>query len=200
MTRSAGPVLKKLYREFGGDIEFITLYVREAHPGDRYPQPGNFREKLINARVYKERDRIPWQIAVDSVDGMFHRSLDDKANAAYLIDIDGNVAFRSLWSNDYETLQNALSKVLQKKRGSIGQSEKEVIPMMRGVGELYDTLNFAGGYAKRDMLYQIPPMYGMARLAALFRPLPPLARTFFAMAGIAAMVGIGAVLIIRRRR
>ncbi len=198
MTKSAGPVLKKLYDQFGNEIEFITLYVREAHPGERYPQPRTFREKLVNARVYRERDRIPWPVAVDDLDGILHRVLDDKANAVYIVDVDGNVAFRALWSNDYRTLYDALLNVLDTRRGVVGQSERDVIPMMRGVGELYETLTFAGESAKRDVLREMPPMYGMGRVAALFRPLPPLARTFFAMATIGAMVGM-AVRLLRRR-
>jgi len=36
MTKSAGPALNDLYAEFGDRVEFLALYVREAHPGDRY--------------------------------------------------------------------------------------------------------------------------------------------------------------------
>lgn len=200
MTKSAGPVLKRLYDEFGEAIEFVTLYIREAHPGDRYPQPKNYREKLVNARVYKERDKIPWTVAVDDIDGTLHRSLDDKANAAYLIDLDGTVAFRALWSNDYATLHDAFLKSVKMKRGRVGQSKREVVPLMRGMGEMYDTLNFAGGYAKKDLLREIPPMYGMGRIAAFFRPLPPLARVVLAMATIGTAFGIAVNLLIRGSR
>ncbi|OPY67195.1 MAG: Iodothyronine deiodinase [Syntrophorhabdaceae bacterium PtaU1.Bin034] len=198
MTASAGPVLKRLYKEFGEDVEFITLYIREAHPGERYPQPKNFREKLVNGRIYKERDRIPWQVAVDDIEGTLHRSLDSKTNAAYIIDLDGNVAFRSLLSNDYDTLYRALAEVLTMKRGSVGQSEKEIIPIMRGLGELYDTLDFAGNGAKKDFFHEMPAMYGLARAASFFRPLPPLARVLFTMAGIGAVAGIAAGVLRRR--
>lgn len=200
MTKSAGPVLKRLYDEFGEEIEFATLYVREAHPGSRYPQPRNYREKLVNARVYKERDNIPWTVAVDDIDGTLHHSLEDKANAAYVIDLDGNVAFRALWSNDYATLHDALFESVKMKRGWVGQSEKDVLPLMRGMGEMYDTLNFAGGYAKKDLLREIPPMYGMGRIAAFFRPLPPLARVVLAIAATGAVLGAAANLLIRGSR
>jgi hypothetical protein len=45
-----------------------------------------------------------------------------------------------------------------------------------------ETLSEAGGYARTDFRREVPPMYAMARLAALFRPLPPLGR------GVAAVV------------
>lgn len=65
MTASAGPALLRLHREFADRIGFVTLYVREAHPGDRYPQPTTFEQKLPYARDYQARDAIPWPVAVD---------------------------------------------------------------------------------------------------------------------------------------
>jgi hypothetical protein len=67
MTASAGPVLTKLHDEFGDKISFVTLYVQEAHPGDRFPQPETFEQKRAQARAYKERDAIPWPVAVDDL-------------------------------------------------------------------------------------------------------------------------------------
>lgn len=52
MTASAGPALKRMHEEFGDRVGFVTLYVREAHPGERYPQPETFEQKLEHARAY----------------------------------------------------------------------------------------------------------------------------------------------------
>ncbi|MDP8974054.1 MAG: redoxin domain-containing protein, partial [Actinomycetota bacterium] len=46
MVASNGQALKRLHEEFGDQVSFVTLYVREAHPGERYPQPGAFKQKL----------------------------------------------------------------------------------------------------------------------------------------------------------
>lgn len=56
MTADSGDILKRLYREFGDKVTFLTLYVREAHPGERYPQPSTFEQKREHARAYKTRD------------------------------------------------------------------------------------------------------------------------------------------------
>lgn len=96
MTASAGPALKKLYSEFGDRIDFLTVYVREAHPGDRYPQPHNLERKLQHAREYRDRDGIPWPVAVDDVEGTLHRALDAKPTAAYVMTADGRIAQRVL--------------------------------------------------------------------------------------------------------
>jgi hypothetical protein len=176
MTASAGPALKRLHEEFGDRVAFVTLYVREAHPGERYPQPETFEQKLEHARTYKERDGIPWPVAVDDVEGDLHRALDPKPNAAYLMDTEGNVAFRSLWANDERVLRHGLEAIVSRQESPIGESQPRVAPMLKGLGKQYDLLSFAGEQAKRDFLREVPPMYVMARLAALFRPLPPLGR------------------------
>ncbi len=42
MAIEAGPALRRLHAAFGERVAFVTLYVREAHPGEHYPQPGAF--------------------------------------------------------------------------------------------------------------------------------------------------------------
>lgn len=191
MTASAGPALKRLHREFGDRVAFVTLYVREAHPGEHYPQAKTDQEKLAHARVYKERDGIPWPVAVDHVDGELHRMLDSKPNAAYLMDVHGNVAFRALWSNDEQVLRDGLSALASGQPVPLGEREPLVVPMLKGMGMMYEMLNMAGPQAKRDVLTEVPPMYAMARLAALFRPLPPLARGIAAI--MTSTIAIGAI-------
>jgi hypothetical protein len=126
--------------------------------------------------VYEERDGIPWPVAVDDVQGDLHRALDPKPNAAYLMDTEGNVAFRALWANDERVLRQGLEAIISHQELPIGEREPRVVPMLKGLGKQYDLLSFAGEQAKRDFLREVPPMYAMARLAALFRPLPPLGR------------------------
>ncbi len=186
MTESAGPVLERLYKEFRDRVNFVTVYVREAHPGDRFPQPDTAERKMAHARAYQERDRIPWPIAVDDIDGTLHRALDPKPHAAYLVDGNGIVVGRLLWANDYAALRRALEALAGGRRP--GDIENKVVPMVRGLGMIHGTLSHAGGYARTDFRREVPPIYAMAWLAALFRPLPPLGRGVAAVAtGVAAV-------------
>jgi hypothetical protein len=195
MTASAGPALKRLYADFRDRVAFVTLYVREAHPGERYPQPETFESKLAHARAYQVRDAIPWPVAVDDVEGSLHRALDAKPNAAYIMNVDGNAAFRTLWSNDEQVLREALEATAARPHGTVGQSEAKLVPMLKGMGEMYEVLGSAGQEARRDVGRQVPPLYAMARLAALFRPLPPLGRGIAAVAAtlLALAAGIGGI-------
>jgi FPC/CPF motif-containing protein YcgG len=65
MTADANPILQRLHDEFGEHIAFVTLYVREAHPEDRYPQPDSFEQKKSFARELQQRDALRWPVAVD---------------------------------------------------------------------------------------------------------------------------------------
>ena len=193
MTASAGPALKRLDADFGDRVAFATLYVREAHPGEHYPQPDSFEQKLAHARVYQARDQIPWPVAVDNVEGDLHRALTPKPNAAYLMDTGGNVAFRALWSNDERVLRQGLEAFLAEPLPPVGERTPRLIPLMKGMGMMYELLSFSGPQAKQDVRRELLPMYAMARLAAFFRPLPPLGRglaaTGISLGGLMALAG-----------
>lgn len=191
MTLSAGPALKQLYTEFGDRIDFVALYVREAHPGDRYPQPARFERKLAHARDYRERDQLPWPVAIDSIGGDLHRTLDPKPSPLYIVDREGNVAFRTLWSNERAGAIRQALKAVAAGRSPVGERTPRLLPMLRGTGVSAEVWDLAGVTAKRDVLKQAPPMYLMAQAAGLFRPLPPAARTLAGTAALCAVTAAG---------
>lgn len=203
MTASAGPVLKRLYEGFGDRVAFVTLYVREAHPGERIPQPETFKEKMQHARMYKERDQIPWPVVVDDLEGALHRALDPQPNAAYLMDADGKVAFRALWSNDVGALRNALEAVVSRSPGVVRERQTTPVPLLMGMGAMEETFDAAGPTAWQDIWRAAPPMYVLGHLAGWFRPLSPLARgvtaTATSVAGLAMALGIIRSLLRRSR-
>lgn len=183
MTASADSDLKRLHAAFGERVAFATLYVREAHPGDRYPQPETMAHKLAHARAYRERHRIPWAVAVDGIDGDLHRALGARTpNAAYLMGSDGIIAFRSLHSNDERALRVGLRAIVSQHPGPIGERRSLVVPLLKGVGLMAEVLSLAGPRAARDLRREVPAVYALARLAALFHPLPPLGRGIAATA------------------
>ncbi len=176
-----GPGLRRLHAEFGDRVDFVTLYVREAHPGERYPQPGTDAQKLAHARAYQELECFPWSVAVDTVDGDLHRALDPRPNATYLMDATGTVAFRALASNDERVLREGLEALVAGQPLPVGEREPRVVPALKAMGVMREVLDRAGSQAKQDIRRELPGLYPLLCLAALFRPLPPLAR------GIAAL-------------
>lgn len=188
MTASSMEALKRLHGAFGKQVAFVMLNVREAHPGENVPQPDTAEEKLAHAVALKERFDIPWTVATDDVEGAVHRALDPKPNAAYLVDAQGIIAFRSLWAGDEEGISQALASVVRGEIPRERESQRRLVPMTMGLGEMRQALRRSGPTAERDMWRAAPPMAAMAWLADLFRPLAPLTRGFAAMGLMMLMV------------
>lgn len=69
MTASSAPSIQELHNEFGDQVEFVLLYVREAHPGENFSQAETIDDKLTAARALQEFYGIDWTVAADTLDG-----------------------------------------------------------------------------------------------------------------------------------
>lgn len=204
MTASAGPALKELHEEFGDRIGFVSLYVREAHPGDDYPQPESLDRKMAHARDYQQREQLAWPVAVDDIEGNLHRALDPKPDAAYLMASDGTVLWRSLWANVPELLREGLEAAAAGRLPDQRQREPRLRPMLAGSAVMWDVLGLSGGHAKTDVAREAPPMLLTAWIASLLPPLPLRARGAVAMAismaPLMAAIAWGTRIMVRRHR
>jgi hypothetical protein len=200
MTAAAMPLLKRLHAEHGDRVGFAVLYVREAHPGDRFRQPHAFAEKLSHARALAERDRLPFPVAVDDIEGLLHRSLDPKPNAAYFMDDDGRIAYRALWASDERAMREGIEAALAHRTG---QSQRRARAILGGVGAMDETLAAAGDEARRDARREMRARYALGRIARAFKPLPPQARAAVALSALAlgaVAIGVGLGALLRRAR
>lgn len=190
MTASSIPELMRLYADFGDNVAFVTVNVREAHPGECYPQPDTFENKFAHARALKERFEIPWTVATDDLDGSLHLALDPKPNAAYLADNKGTIVFRSIWAKDEQSLRQALESVLRGERPKKEQSLKMFGPVVRAMGYVQEAMTNAGPQAVRDLWRAGLPMALAGRVATFFYPLSP------DMRGIASVTALGVAMIV----
>jgi hypothetical protein len=71
--------------------------------------------------------------------------------------------------------------------------------MVAGLGEMYRVLELSGDDAKRDVLYNAPPLYALARLANVLPFAAPLQRGLGAL-GVVFGLTLGAIIGIRRSR
>lgn len=186
MTKGSVSPLDRLHHEFGEQVEFVTLYVREAHPGERIGQTEMLEGKVEHARTMQQLHGVRWTVAVDDVDGTLHQALDAKPNAAYLVDSSGTIVFRSLWAGDEAGLRRALTAVTGGSAPTRSESRKMLGPMAQGLGHFQEVLRLAGRRAERDMLMAGPPIVLIGRVAALFRSLSPARRGAAAMVTLAA--------------
>ena len=173
MTASAAPSMQELFDEFGDRVNFIMLYVREAHPGEDIAQPETIEEKLDSARALKEFHDIQWTVAADNIDGELHRALDPKPNSAFLMDNNGTILFRSLWASDYGALRLALDHAAAGHAPPITQSTKMIGPVVRAIGHVQEVMTRGGPQAVRDLWLAGFPMALAGRVATLFAPLSP---------------------------
>jgi hypothetical protein len=122
MTDSAAPGLNELHLRFGDRVRFVMVNVREAHPGQTFPQPRTFGAKITHAERLRDLHVFGFEIAVDDLDGSLHRALSPKPNSAYVIGADGTILFRAHWANDAGALAAAMDAVVAGKLPRHSQS------------------------------------------------------------------------------
>jgi hypothetical protein len=111
--------INELYNQFRGDeIEFVFVYVREAHPGERIPPHRSLNQKVRAARLLRDEEDIKMPIVVDDLRGSIHRKYSRLPNPAFLIDKSGQIAFRCMWARP-DKLGGAIEELLriQQERG-----------------------------------------------------------------------------------
>ena len=210
MTAGSIHGINKLYDEFrGGDIDFLFIYVREAHPGERIPPHGSMNEKIQAARLLRDQEDIEMPVVVDDVRGSIHRKYSKLPNPAFLIDKAGRVAFRALWTKP-ETLAEAIEELLelQQERGVdhvvIHGGQDLSMPLTYGVLYSYRALERGGSYALDDFREALgfPGSVAVAT-SRLARPLLENPARVLAIAALTAAVltgGLYAGFELRRRR
>ena len=103
---TCGMYVKNLQRKEGvaylvdhyPDVEFLTIYVREAHPGSKQGAAEDLAEKIELAKHTKEAYRDPRTFLVDTIDGAMHRAYGAWPNMVYVFNPDGRVIYRCDWA------------------------------------------------------------------------------------------------------
>ena len=158
MSASSMPSVLDLHEEFAGQVDFVLLSAREAHPGEFLAQPASAAEARDQARRLQEFYGVPFPVVVDDAEGTLHRLLDGKPNAAFLFDGDGILAFRSLWASDHGGLHAALASVARGTSPGASESKAMLAPMARALGFIDEVIDRAGPSARRDLWRSAFPM------------------------------------------
>jgi alkyl hydroperoxide reductase subunit AhpC len=113
MTAASIGAVNELYDQLRGeDVEFVFVYVREAHPGERIPAHDSTSDKVAAAWLLRKEEQLEMPVVVDDLRGSIHRKYGKLPNPAFLIDKSGRIAFRSMWTNP-EELAAALEELLE---------------------------------------------------------------------------------------
>lgn len=115
LTAASISGLQSLQEDFRDqDVEFLFVYVREAHPGDHIPAHSTMSDKVAAAELFRDEEELDFPVLVDDLSGRVHRKYSGLANPAFLIDKSGRVAYRQLALNPGE-LHDALDELLERQ-------------------------------------------------------------------------------------
>ncbi len=89
------------------DVEFLVVYVREPHPGERTGAHNSMEEKIKHAKELPSLYGEYRKVAVDALDGDMHIKYGLRPNSIYVINPEGQVIYRCDW-----TVSSELKKVL----------------------------------------------------------------------------------------
>jgi hypothetical protein len=119
MTQGNLPGLQPLYEEYHDHCQWLMLYVREAHPGERLPAHHSYAQKRDQAEYFRQVTHTPWPVLVDDLNGSVHKAYGLLPNSVFLIDVDGRVSFVGEISHG-PTLRKALERLFaQNRRGPV---------------------------------------------------------------------------------
>jgi hypothetical protein len=193
ITESAAGGLKELHAAHGSRVRFVMLAVREAHPGQTIGQPHTPDEKARHAAALEAHHELPFEVAIDDLDGTLHRRLGSRPSSAYLLDPSGIILFRAQWANETEAIDEALTAIAAGRlppRPAVTRTFPALARAMGFAGSVHDA---AGKGARLDTWRLVPPLGVMMTLSDLLfflprekRGLPAMVLTMGLMAALAA--------------
>lgn len=156
MTAGSIGAINELSEKFDADdVQFLFVYVREAHPGDKLGAHHSMEEKVAAAELLREEEALEIPILVDDLRGAIHRKYGKLPNPTFIIDKSGRVAFRGYWTQP-SVVEEALKELLevQKERGVdhavvLGGEDKSV-PMTSTLFHAYRALRRGGKTSIRN--------------------------------------------------
>jgi len=118
MTLGSIRGLNNLYDKYrGDDVEFLFVYVREAHPGEELPAHQSMEDKFRAAQLFRDEEELKMPVLVDDLRGSVHRKYGKLPNPSYLIDRSGHIAFRCLYTQPI-VLEKAIDELLEVEKNT----------------------------------------------------------------------------------
>ncbi|MGA2992538.1 MAG: TlpA disulfide reductase family protein [Candidatus Korobacteraceae bacterium] len=199
--------LHKKYREQG--VEFLFVYVREAHPGERLPAHRAMQDKARAAAVLREEEGITFPILIDDLSGKVHRRYGSLPNPTYIIDRSGRIAFRS-FSSRPDAVREALEELIERQEernvdhAVVRGGEDRGWPVLSSLLHSYRALERGGERSLRGFQRELGfpgrlALMGSRVASPVIEHPRAIAATVAAVAGVLGL-GLWVGLILRRRR
>ena len=103
--------INELYRYYrGAGFQFLTIYVREPHPGEHYSEHRSWEQKLKYAQECRNQDGIQTTLLIDDLDGTVHIAYGSLPNMVYVIEKSGKIVFKAMWT-DHKEIESVLANL-----------------------------------------------------------------------------------------
>jgi peroxiredoxin len=112
--------IKRLIAKYP-DVEFLVVYVREAHPGSRTGAHQSLDDKIALADRMMEEYNDTRPVLVDTIGGDMHQAYGSFPNMVYVVNPEGEVVYRCDWA-----YAHLIERVL-KDRPNLNRSERKRI-------------------------------------------------------------------------
>ena len=95
-----------MHRRYGDRVDFVTLYIKEAHPEDEwqmddneeegvcYPQPKTTAQRLAIANDFVKRFKYPIPLLVDKIENPANQLYAGWPERLYVIDEKGTIVYK----------------------------------------------------------------------------------------------------------
>ena len=107
------------------NFQFIVLYTREAHPGNKIPPHRSTDEKKSRAKQLCDEHGDRRLVLVDDLEGSAHKAYGLFPDVLYVIDDDSTVVYRAIWNDPHE-LENVLTALNEGKKPAVNESHRFV--------------------------------------------------------------------------
>jgi len=113
-ARTQVDLWKELYQKYDvNDVEIFFIYSRERHAGERgYPElkeTTTTSERMAYAKMLSEITAVP--VAVDPIDERTLKDYGMVPNAAFIVDREGFIVFKSQWA-DIRKIEQVVQQLL----------------------------------------------------------------------------------------
>lgn len=135
------------------DVQFLVLYVREAHPGEKIGPHVNLRDKIKCARKVTDKHDENRTILVDDVKGTAHHLYGLFPDSVYVIGEDGRIVWRTQWNRTAELEEN-LQRAVQGEDTVPVKKRRIDKPERVNMSSLLD----GGLVAVKDFILQAPAL------------------------------------------
>lgn len=98
----------KIYNDYKDRVDFLTIYIREAHPTDEwrmesneknkddvcYTQPKTLQERIVIANDFTTRFKFPLPLGVDEMNNAADAAFAAWPERLYIVDESGRIAYK----------------------------------------------------------------------------------------------------------